>query len=200
VFIDLKRVQALLNRVNRANNIIIKLDDANQAQLVAAQIEKRIGYKSISWQEASEDIMSLLLIRQIVMYTVVSAILVVAAFGIYNIISTVVMEKRRDIAILKSVGFRADDILRIFLVQGFILGLVGSAVGIPLGIALMIGLKQISFKMPGGTDIVYMPISWNWIQFTLATGFAVGSAVLAALIPARKAARVQPVDILRGSA
>jgi len=197
-FVALKRVQALLNRANRVNSIIIKLADPNAARDVAARIEARIGYKSISWQEASEDILSLLVIRKILMYTVVSAVLVVAAFGIYNVISTIVMEKQRDIAILKSMGFHARDVLRIFLTQGLLLGLTGCAAGLPFGIAMMIGITRISFRMPGSRDLTYMPVSWNWFQFALAASFAMVSALLAAVIPARKAAQVDPVDILRG--
>lgn len=83
--------------------------------------------------------------------------LIVAAFGIYNVISTVVLEKQRDIAILKSIGFHARDIRGIFLIQGILLGIAGNLIGLPLG-----------------------------------------SAIMAALLPARKAAGVQPVDILRG--
>ena len=133
------------------------------------------------------------------MYTVVSAVLIVAAFGIYNVISTVVLEKQRDIAILKSIGFRARDIRRIFLIQGFLLGLAGSAAGLPLGAALMWGLTQIRLKFPGGTDPIPLPIDWNWRQFAIAASFAVAAAVVAGLLPARKGARVQPVDILRGA-
>jgi len=199
-FVELKRVQALLDRSNRVNSIIIKLFDPNRARDLAQQIESHVGYKSISWQEASEDIMSLLLIRKILMYTVVSAVLVVAAFGIYNVISTVVMEKQRDIAILKSMGFHARDIMRIFLTQGAMLGAAGCAAGIPLGCALMVGIMNVSFKMPGSKDLTYMPVSWNWIQFTMAASFAMAAAVLAAYVPSRKAAQVHPVDILRGAA
>src|SRR5262245_12513373 len=78
-FVDLKRVQALFNRPHRANNIIIKLTDPYRAHDIAAEIEGRIGYKSVSWQEASEDLLSTIIIRDIIMYTVVSAVLVVAA-------------------------------------------------------------------------------------------------------------------------
>jgi lipoprotein-releasing system permease protein len=84
------------------------------------------GYKSVSWLEAAEDLMSVLLVRNMIMYSVVSAILVVAAFGIYNTISTIVMEKTHDIAILKSMGFHARDVRRIFLAEGVILGAIGS--------------------------------------------------------------------------
>jgi lipoprotein-releasing system permease protein len=198
-FADLKRVQALLKRPNRANTIIIKLEDPYRARDVAAEVERRFGYKSVSWQEASEDIMSTLATRNIIMYTVVSAVLIVAAFGIYNVISTVVLEKQRDIAILKSMGFRARDISRIFLIQGLLLGIAGSAAGLPLGAALMGGLMQIRLTYPGSTDPVPFPIDWSWQQFAVAAAFAIAAALFAGLLPARKAARVQPVDILRGS-
>ncbi len=198
VFASIKRVQALLNRPDRANSIIIKLPDPNDARIMAAEIEKKFGYKAISWQESSEDLLNTLTIRNIIMYTVVSAVLVVAAFGIYNVISTVVMEKLRDISILKSMGFHARDVQRIFLVQGVILGLVGCLIGIPSGCAIMYGLMQIQFKPPGGTEMVQMPIDWGWKQFAIATAFALSAAIIAALLPARKASLVQPVDILRG--
>jgi lipoprotein-releasing system permease protein len=198
-FVDLKRVQALLDRPNRANTIIVKLDDPYRAERVAAQIEARYGYKSVSWQEASEDLISTLVTRDIIMYTVVSAVLVVAAFGIYNVISTVVLEKRRDIAILRSIGFRARDILHIFVIQGLLLGLAGSALGLPLGVALMVALGQIRLKFIGSSEPVPLPVDWSWPQFAIAAAFAMGAALCAGLLPARKAARVEPVDILRGA-
>jgi lipoprotein-releasing system permease protein len=200
VFVVLKRVQSLMDRANRVNTIIMKLSDPYQARVVAAEIEGRIGYKAVSWQEATEDIMSTLTIRNFIMYSVVSAVLIVAAFGIYNIISTVVMEKRRDIAILKSMGFRAADIQRIFLVQGLILGTAGSILGLMLGAVLMSGLIQIHVKYPGATEAVQMPVDWGWPPFAIAAAFAMTAALFAAVLPARKGARVQPIDILRGGA
>lgn len=197
-FVDIKRVQALTDRSNRANRIIIKMSNPNDARAFAENLEKQIGYKSVSWQEASEDIMSTLFIRNIIMYSVVSAVLIVAAFGIYNIISTVVMEKHRDIAILKSMGFRAADIKKIFLVQGALLGIAGLSAGIPLGCAMMYGLMQIRFKPPGASEPISMPLDWSAPQFLIAGAFAFFASLLAAYLPARKAAQVLPVDILRG--
>lgn len=198
VFLALKRVQALLNRPNRANEIIIKLDNPYAAHEVAGRIEARLGYKAISWQEASEDMMSALALRNIIMYSVVSAVLVVAAFGIYNVISTVVMEKQRDIAILKSMGFHAGDIQKIFLTEGLLLGALGCGMGLPVGMAIMYVLGRLSFKFPGTSQATQMPIDWGWHQFAIAGVFAFLAAIGAAVLPARKAARVRPVDILRG--
>lgn len=199
VFLALKRVQALLNRPNRANEFVVKLDDPYAARDVATRIEAHLGYKSVSWQEASEDIMSTLALRNVIMYSVVSAVLLVAAFGIYNVISTVVMEKQRDIAILKSMGFHARDIQTIFLTEGLFLGVLGCLLGLPLGVVIMIGLGQLNFKFPGTTQLSRMPIDWSWQQFAIAGSFALIAAISAAWLPSRKGAKVKPVDILRGA-
>ena len=199
-FALLKKVQALLDKPNVANRMIFQLDDPYQATAVARQVEAQTGYLAESWQEASVDIMNTLAIRNAIMYSVVSAILIVAAFGIYNIISTIVMEKTRDIAILKSMGFRARDVQNIFLIQGIILGVVGSTVGCLLGMGIMWGLGQIVFKTPFASDPAPLPIDWGWPQFAIAAGFALAASILAAWLPARKAGRVHPVAILRGAA
>jgi lipoprotein-releasing system permease protein len=197
-FLALKRVQSLLGRANRVNLIAIKLSDPTEARDVATRIEDRLKYKSVSWQEASEDIMSTLALRNIIMYTVVSAVLLVAAFGIYNVISTVVMEKLRDIAILKSMGFHARDIQMIFLTEGMILGGIGSMAGLGLGSLLMVGLGQLHFRFPGTTQFTNMPIDWSPTQFFIAGAFSLLAAMAAAYLPARKASKVRPVDVLRG--
>ena len=122
----------------------------------------------------------------------------VAAFGIYNTVSTIVMEKIHDIAILKSMGFHARDIRLIFLTEGVILGLIGSLIGLALGLGLMALLARVELKPPGATELVFLPIYWGYEQYLLAAGFAMASAIGAAWLPARKAGRVQPVAILRG--
>jgi lipoprotein-releasing system permease protein len=195
----LKRVQSLLDRPNRINRFVIQLDDPYSARSVADMIERRIGYKSVSWLEASEDIMSLLTVRNIIMYSVVAAILVVAAFGIYNTISTIVMEKTRDIAIMKSMGFHAGDIRVIFVGEGLMLGMPGSTLGLGLGAVLMAVLGHVEIRVPSLGDPTHLPIYFGTSQFLIAFGFAMASAIAAAWLPARKAGRVHPVDILRGS-
>jgi lipoprotein-releasing system permease protein len=197
-FVNLKRVQSLLDRPNRINSILIKMDDAQMALSKSKEIEAIIGYKAESWQEQSADLMNTLSIRNKIMYTVVSAVLIVAAFGIYNVISTVVMEKHRDIAILKSMGFQSSDIRRIFLIQGLLLGIAGNLIGLPIGTMMMKALSGIEFKPPGSSDIISMPVSWGWEQFAIAGAFALTASILAAYLPARKGAQLMPVDVLRG--
>lgn len=199
VYTVLKRAQELLARPNRVNRIIIQLADANTAREVAQRIEAAVGYKAVSWLEASEDILSLLIVRNIIMYSVVSAILVVASFGIYNTLSTIVMEKTRDIAILRSMGFHARDIRAIFLLEGAIVGMVGSTFGLLCGVGLMQLLSTLTFKLPGTTERVHLPLWWGPDQYALAATFALLSCVAAAYFPARRAGRLRPVDILRGA-
>jgi lipoprotein-releasing system permease protein len=198
-FVLLKRAQNLLNRPNVANRFIVKLDDPARAPDVARIIEGSVSYKAQSWQEANQDLMSLVKVRNTIMYTVVSAILMVASFGIYNVISTVVLEKTQDIAILKSMGFHARDIRRIFLIEGSIVGAIGSIIGTMLGFAMMAGLARVQIKTPLFTDRTFLPIYWDWEQVALGVGFALLSALAAAYLPARKGGRVHPVDILRGA-
>ena len=198
-FALLKRVQVLLDRPNRVNRFVIQLDDPYRARDVAEQVERVIGYKSVSWIEATEDILSVLTVRNVIMYSVVSAILVVASFGIYNTISTIVMEKTRDIAIMKSMGFHARDVRRIFLYEGLIVGVIGSLAGLAVGSLLMKGLEQVALKPPGVNDVIHLPVWWGADQFLLAAAFAMVSCLAAAYLPARKAGRVHPVDILRGA-
>lgn len=199
-FVALSRAQALLGRENRANRLILQLDDAQAAGPLAQAIEAEHGYKTVAWTEANQDILSLLVVRNLIMYTVVSAILVVASLGIYNTLSTVALEKTRDIAILKSMGFHARELQRIFLLQGLAVGVLGSAVGLLFGAALMQGLAQVEIKPPGALDPTPFPLYWGVDQFVLAAAFALLSSLAAAWLPARKAASLQPVDILRGAA
>lgn len=199
-FVKLERAQALLGRENRVNRLILQLDDAQQSAPLARAIEAELGYKTVAWTEANQDILALLVVRNLIMYTVVAAILVVASLGIYNTLSTVALEKTRDIAILKSMGFHARELQRIFLLQGLAVGVLGSVIGLLLGAALMLGLAQVEIRPPGAVDTTPLPLYWGADQFGLAAGFALLSSLAAAWLPARKAANLQPVDILRGAA
>ena len=198
-FVLLKRAQVMLDRPNRVNRFILQLADAYDAREEAARIERAIGYKAVSWQEASEDLVSVLVIRNIIMYSVVSAILVVASFGIYNTLSTIVMEKTRDIAIMKSMGFHDRDVRAIFLLEGFIVGAIGSVAGVLMGLAIMKGLTEVTIKPPGATEVINLPVWWGAEQYAMAVAFALASCLVAAYLPARRAGRVHPVDILRGA-
>jgi lipoprotein-releasing system permease protein len=199
-FTLLKVNQVLQNRPNVVNQILLRLEDVRQAEPLARQIEARFGDRTESWEEQNRNILTVFVIQNAIMYSVVGAILLVAAFGIYNIISTVVFEKTRDIAILKSLGFTEGDIQRLFLVQGIIAGILGAIVGCLLGALMVEALAQVRFgtETPAGNDRFILARDWR--VYVAASLFAVAAAGIAAVIPARRASRLDPVQVVRGAA
>ena len=142
------------------------------------------------------------MIRNVIMYTVVGAILLVAGFGIFNIISTITHEKARDIAILKSLGFTEADMRRLFLLEGLALGACGSLIGWAVGFGLCFALSLVRFELSGAAvaqEITRLPLAWSIWHYLIAAGFALTSAGIAGYLPARQAARLNPVDIIRGA-
>jgi lipoprotein-releasing system permease protein len=131
------------------------------------------------------------------MYSVVSAILLVASFGIYSVVSNSVNDKRRDIAILRSIGFSAMDLQLVFLIEGLVLALAGVILGWALGTGLMEVLGALRF--PISEDQQHLPLDRSARQYLIAAAASVVSAGIASWLPARKASRVDPVDILRGA-
>ncbi len=199
-YVLLKNAQILSARPNVINQINIKLDDPNGAPAVARRVEAEFGYKAVAWQEANESILQALVVRNVIMYTVVAAIMLVAGFGIFNIISTITHEKARDIAIMKSLGFAEADMRRLFLLEGVAIGTAGSAVGWVIGFVLVYALSLIRFEIAAtGQEMTHLPIAWSILHYLIASGFALGSAAVAGYLPARRAARVNPVDIIRGA-
>lgn len=198
-YMMLREAQSLLGRPFIINRIGVHLADPYRAQAVAARLEAQFGYRAESWQERSSDLLALILIRDVIMYTVVSAILLVASFGIYTVVSNAVADKRRDIAILRSMGFSEADLQLVFVAEGVLLSLVGVALGWALGWCLMNILAAIDFPVGGG-DVERIQLDRRGRQYAIAAGASLLAGIVAAWLPARKAARVDPVDILRGAA
>jgi lipoprotein-releasing system permease protein len=193
----LRTAQVLFTRPNIVNQIHIRLARSDDAQAQANRLEGRWGYKWESWQERSADILNLLVVRNVIMYAVILAILIVASFGIYTAVSNSVADKRRDIAILRAMGFTAGDIQAIFLMEGLLVGLLGALVGFAVGTGLLQILASLPLTM-GGKPLV-LPLDRSLPQYLLAGGASLAAALIAAWLPARKAARVDPVAILRGA-
>jgi lipoprotein-releasing system permease protein len=196
-YVLLREAQSLLGRPFIINRIGVKLDDPYSAETIAAGIEKRFGYKAESWEERSADFLSLLITRNIIMYTVVSAILLVASFGIYTAVSTSVADKTKDIAILRSIGFSSADLQLLFIVEGMILAIIGVFLGWMLGTLLMQILGHV--KISVGGEPQFIPMDRSPRQYAIAAAASLASGVFAAWLPARRAAKVDPVDILRGA-
>ncbi|KAB2849424.1 MAG: ABC transporter permease [Hyphomicrobiaceae bacterium] len=198
VYTLLKTAQILAGQTGLVNSIRVRVGDILAARETAARIEAETGYKSLSWQEANEDLLNAFQIRNFIMYTVVGAILLVASFGTYNIVSTITHEKTRDIAILKALGFTSATIRRIFLLEAMLIGMAGVGIGWVLGYLLCIGLGTIEFKSPF-MDATRLPIYYTPVHYLIAGAVALASSGIAGYMPARKAAAVQPVEIIRGA-
>jgi lipoprotein-releasing system permease protein len=198
VYTLLKTAQILAGQTGLVNEIRIRTRDAMAAREVAARIERETGYKSVSWLEANEDLLSAFQIRNIIMYTVVGAILLVASFGTYNIVSTITHEKTRDIAIMKSLGMTSRTVRRIFVIEALIIGIIGMIIGWLLGFALSKAMGLIEIRSPF-MDSTHLPIYYSATHYALAGIVALLASGVAGFFPARKAASLQPVDIIRGA-
>ncbi len=196
-YVLLREVQSLLNRPFIINRIAVHLADPYQAEALAHDLETRFGYKAESWQERSADFLSLLVTRNVIMYSVVSAILLVASFGIYTVVSNSVSDKRRDIAILRSMGFSQSDLQLVFIAEGLLLALVGVVLGWLLGYGLMAILGSLNFPIAGENE--RLPLDRGVRQYAIAAAASLLAGGIAAWLPARKATLVDPVDILRGA-
>ncbi len=194
----IKTGQILGGQIGLVNELRIKTRDAMAAREIAQRIEAETGYKSVSWQEAHEDLLSAFQIRNIIMYAVVGAILLVASFGTFNIVSTITHEKTRDIAIMKSLGFTAARVRRIFVIEAAVIGVIGAALGWVLGYLLCIAMGQIEIKSPF-MDSSRLPLFYTPVHYAMAGAVALASSLIAGYFPARKAAALEPVDIIRGA-
>lgn len=199
VYVALKAAQTLSERPNAINTIRIRLDDPARSREIARRAEAQVGQKAVSWEEANQPILQALTIRNVIMYTVVAAIMLVAGFGIFNIVSTITHEKARDIAILKSLGFPESDMRRLFLLEGLMIGATGSLLGWIVGYGLCLLLVSIPIDLEELGGATRLPLAWSLAHYLLATGFALLAAGIAGYLPARQAARLNPVDIIRGA-
>lgn len=201
-YVLLKKAQILAERPNAINDIRLRLENAAIAPRVAERAEQQTGYKAVSWQEANESLLEALVVRNVIMYTVVGAILLVAGFGIFNIISTITHEKARDIAILKSLGFTERDMRRLFVAEGLVFGVAGSLLGWLFGFGLCLAMSLVRFELSGAAvtqEMTRLPLAWSPWHYAIAAGFALVSAAVAGYLPARRAARLNPVAIIRGA-
>lgn len=194
----IKTAQILAGQTGLVNEIRVRTNDAMTAREVAERIEAETRYKAVSWLEANEDLLSAFQIRNFIMFAVVGAILLVASFGTYNIISTITHEKTRDIAIMKSLGLPSRTVRRIFVLEAMMIGLMGVIAGWALGYAMSVGMGQIEFKSPF-MDATRLPILYSPLHYFLAGAIALAASAIAGFFPARKAAALQPVEIIRGA-
>lgn len=187
--------QLLSKNRSYATEVLANIEDFNRAKDVASKIRSSVSYKTEAWQEGNGQLESANKLRDIIAIAVSLTILIVAGFGIYNIMNMTVSEKMREIAILKAMGFEGRDIVSIFLVQSLIIGLIGGLIGQLLGFAIASIVDNVPFKI---ASFDTLPISYIPTDYLLAMVFGMLITFIAGYMPAKKAAKVDPVSILRG--
>lgn len=187
--------QLLSKNKSYATDVMANVKDYNYAKTIANEVRSDIKYKTEAWQEGNAQLESANTLRDIIAVAVSLTILIVAGFGIYNIMNMTVSEKIREIAILKAMGFDGKDIVYIFLVQSVIIGLIGGFIGLLLGFAVASIVDRIPFKI---ASFDTLPITYLPADYILAMIFGLVMTFIAGYLPARKASKVDPVEILRG--
>ena len=193
-YINLSASQQLLKQGNNyITDINVNVIDPEIAEKVAEKLTQITGYKAEGWKQANETLMATNKMRKMIITFVSLTILLVAGFGIYNILNMTVSQKINDIAILKAIGFKGKDVIRIFVTQAVVIGIMGVIGGVILASILIAVLKNVYL----GGDIGYFPIDYEPEKFI--QGIVIGLVItfFAGYIPAKKAANVDPVEILR---
>lgn len=197
VYINIRTYQAMTEKPNEVNEIIVKLKDINKAERLAKKLQNQTGYYCESWQKAYRNFLQLFKIQNYITYMIVFAILVVSAFGIFNIIIMVVMEKRKDIAILMAMGYSRNDIIRIFTLQGVFNGFFGAIFGIIIGYAIQEYLSTIQIDVEGLVRAKGFILDRSFIYYIYGILFAFTFSLLASFYPSYRASRLNPVEIFR---
>lgn len=197
-YINIRNAQKLLMVDNDyITDINIKLKDINQSQELAEKLQKLFDYKALDWKEANANIFSIFKIQNMVTYLIITTILIVSGFGIFNILMMIIYEKLPDIAILKAIGFKDKDIIYIFLSESLIIGLSGGIMGLVFGFMLQKIIGSIKMNVKGFVTLEYLQFNSSVTFYLFAFIFAIIVTAIAGYIPARKAAKTDPIEILR---
>jgi len=208
-FISIASAQSLFGMRQRVTGIEIKVDDIDAAGDIALAIKEKLGrgYFVRDWMQMNRNLFSALKVEKVTMFIIMVLIVLVAAFNIISTLFMVVMDKAKDIAILKSMGATRGSIMHIFSMQGLIIGICGTVLGCIGGFTLvpnlnnLVKLVEAIFKIKVFPPDVYyldaLPNQVQWIESFLIAGFSILICYLASLYPAWRASRLDPVDGLR---
>ncbi len=194
VFVSLRAGQTLLDLAGGISTIELKVDEIFAAEGVAEEIATRTGLTADSWMKLNRQLLVGLRSQSASSWMIQFFVVVAVALGIASVLVVSVIQKSREIGILKAMGTRTSQIVRIFLVQGAVLGLTGSLVGIVVGAALSLFFASLA-KNPDGSAT--FPVNLSAGLFLWAAAIATVTGLLAAVAPARRAASLDPADVIR---
>lgn len=201
VYIDLERAQAFFKMGRGVTGLEMKVRDIDDARRISRQVLDRLEgypYRVKDWGEMNRNLFSALKLEKIVMAVILAFIILVACFNILSTLVMLVLEKGKEISILKSMGARDSSVMKIFVLEGLAIGGIGTALGLSLGL-LLCGVISI-FPIPLDPEVYYipnLPVRLDPVQFCLVAGAAVVLAYLATIFPALYASRMPPVEGLK---
>ena len=201
-YVALPDAQRFFDLRQGLSGIEVRVADVYGAREVARRIETALGgfpYRARDWMEVNRNLFSALKLEKVVYGIVLCLIVVVAAFNILATLTMVVKEKRRDIAILKSLGGSNGSIARIFILNGAVIGVAGTVLGNLLGVAGCWLLEHYQFvELPKDVFLVTtLPVRMDPLNFLVVASVSIAICIIAALSPARRAARLVPVEVIR---
>jgi lipoprotein-releasing system permease protein len=198
VYTNLNTAQSVLGRPNDVGHIEVRLHEPFESKKVARRIEGITGYKSEAWEETNANFLALFDLQDMIANIVIGAVLTVGGFGILSTQIMIVLQKTKDIAILRSIGFRRSDILGIVIIQGAIVAVLGGALGDVLGYLVVDFVGTLPVKTDGLVKSNHLHMHRDPAYYVYGAAFALFVGLLASVMPALRASRVQPVAVLRG--
>ncbi|MBU0484729.1 MAG: lipoprotein-releasing ABC transporter permease subunit [Proteobacteria bacterium] len=200
IYVSLETAQGFLDIGDSVHGLEVKVKDIYQAGVISEQIEQKLGmvYIAKDWMKMNKNLFSALQLEKTALSIIVALIVLVAAFNIVSTLTMVVMEKNKDIAILKSMGATARNIMRIFIYEGLVIGLAGTILGIIGGLTLCELLSHYQFiKLPDVYPLSILPVKVLPLDVIMISVSAVLITFLATLYPSWQASRVEPAVALR---
>ena len=198
-YASIETTQKLLGESNSyLTDIHVKLKDLSMAPVMAREYRQLFNTDAIDLQAANAQFETGTNIRNIITYAASVTLLIVAGFGIYNILNMMIYEKMDSIAILKATGFSGKDVKSIFLSISLIIGVTGGFFGLIFGFALSSVISQIPFETAALPAVKTYPINFNSLYYLIGIVFAIVTTYIAGFFPALKASKVDPVEIIRG--
>ena len=200
-YISLTAAQQFLGVGDTVSGVEVRLDDIYQARQIAEALRSRLGlpYWVRDWMQMNRNLFSALKLEKVVMFIILTLIILVAAFNIVSSLIMLVMEKTRDIAILKAMGATTASIRKIFVMEGFLIGTTGTLLGLLGGYILCSLLKKYQFiELP--RDVYYistLPVKMEALDVGMIALAAIFISLVATLYPSRQAAKLDPAEALR---
>jgi lipoprotein-releasing system permease protein len=201
VFVSLKEAQDFLGMEEKVTGIEVKVTDEFKADVIGAAVQKKLGYpyRTQDWKQRNRPLLSALRLEKLTMFIILTMIVLVGALNIISTLVMVVMEKTRDVAILRAMGATARSIMAIFMFQGLLVGVVGTIAGLLSGLGLCQVIAKYKLQVLP-SEIYYistLPVrveTWDVVLVALA---AVVISFLATIYPSWHASRLNPVEALR---